>query len=75
MIYTRLAGRIPDEEELAAVEAIDKDLLYRDLKVLLDEIQDREEPKLAVPTDYSFVPFEVTENKFKEMYYRFKGDL
>lgn len=75
VIYTRLAGRIPDEEELAAVEVIDKDLLYRDLKILLDEIQDREEPELAVPTDYSFVPFEVTENRFKEMYYRFKGDL
>lgn len=75
VIYTRLAGRIPEEDELAVVEAVDKDLLYWDLKVLLDEKQDRAEPELSVEVDYSFIPFAETENRFLEIYYRLKGDL
>ena len=67
-IYEKYLGAPLTEEEAALVKTIDDDVLYYDLKFLLNEIQDREEPEMRVMPDHTVVPFAQVEEEYLRMY-------
>lgn len=73
LIYEKFLGSNLSEEETALVKSVDNDLLYYDLKVLLNEVLEIPEPQLQIQLNYAFVPFEVVEQTFLELFdqYRF----
>ena len=73
LIYEKFLGSNLSEEEAALVKSVDNDLLYYDLKVLLNEVLEIPEPQLQIQLNYAFVPFEVVEQTFLELFdqYRF----
>ena len=71
-IYEKYLGSPLSEEEQALVKTIDDDVLYYDLKMLLNEEQEREKPHLQVTPDYTVVPFEQVEQEYLSLYERWK---
>lgn len=73
LIYEKFFGSPLTEEETALVKRIDDDLLYYDLKELLNECSDGAEPELQIELNYDFVPFEQVEEIYLRLYeqYRF----
>lgn len=73
LIYEKFLGSILTAEESMLVKEIDNDLLYYDLKELLNEVLDVPVPKLHIELNYTFVPFEETERAYLEIFeeYRF----
>lgn len=67
-IYEKYLGAPLTAEEQALVKIIDDAMLYYDLKFLLNEIQDREEPNLRVELDYAVVPFSQVEEEYLRLY-------
>ena len=67
-IYERFLGSVLDEEEQRIVKKIDDDMLYYDLKVLLNEPSDKEAPQLQIELDYTVVPFEQVEQQYLAIY-------
>lgn len=72
LIYEKFLGSPLTEEEYALVKSVDNDLLYYDLKVLLNEIGDAPEPLLHIALNYNFVPFEQIEKNFLKLYDQYK---
>ena len=74
LIYEKFLGSPLNEEEKKLVKAIDNDLLYFDLKELLNEGSDSPEPSLHIKLSYEFVPFNQVEQAYLMLYhqYRFK---
>ena len=72
-IYEKYLGSLLSEEEQALVKAIDDDMLYYDLKMLLHEEQEREAPKLRIMLDYRVVPFEQVEEEYLRLYETLMG--
>lgn len=70
MIYERFLGSRLSEEEQRLVKAVDDDLLYYDLKVLLNEPSLAEAPVLKITLDYTVVPFEEVEVTYLRLYER-----
>lgn len=68
IIFEKYLGSSLTEEETVLVKEIDDDLLYYDLKILLNEPSDREAPELKITLDYTVVPFEQVENTYLELY-------
>lgn len=73
VIYEKYLGSSLTEKEQRIVKEIDDDMLYFDLKVLLNELSDRREPKMASRFSYDFVPFDKTERKYLELFKEFGG--
>lgn len=73
VIYEKYLGSSLTEKEQRIVKEIDDDMLYFDLKVLLNELSDRREPKMASRFSYDFVPFDKTEHKYLELFKEFGG--
>jgi len=69
-IYEKFLGSPLTEEDAALVKSVDNDLLYYDLKVLLDEVCSPAEPQLHIELNYEFVPFRQVEDHYLELYYR-----
>lgn len=71
MIYEKFLGYKLTEEEQKQVKAIDDDLLYFDLKVLLGETPAGSEPELKIELDYTVQPFEKTEEQYLKIYEKY----
>ena len=72
MIYEHFLGDKLTEEEQKQVKAIDDDLLYYDLKVLLNETPAGETPQLMIDLDYAVQAFEQVENTYLALYEKWK---
>lgn len=72
IIYQKYLGSALTPEEESIVKCIDDDMLYYDLKVLLNEPSDREAPQLKISLDYTVVPFEQTEQAYLTLYKKYK---
>ena len=68
LIYEKFLGSPLTAEEANLVKCIDNDLLYYDLKELLNELSDGNAPKLNIKLNYQFVPFEQVEATYLELY-------
>lgn len=69
MIYRKFLGSDLTEEEKTLVKRIDDDLLYYDLKELLNEISEGPAPELKISLDYQVVPFEAVEEEYLRLFY------
>ncbi|MDO4519323.1 MAG: hypothetical protein Q4B47_03355 [Eubacteriales bacterium] len=68
MIYIKYLGSDLTEEEQKLLRQVDDDVLYYDLKILLNEPSEKTEPEMKVPFTYQFVPFEQIEKEYMEMF-------
>ncbi|MBR5799350.1 MAG: hypothetical protein IKY23_04745 [Lachnospiraceae bacterium] len=75
MIYGKFLGEMLTEEEEMLLKQIDNDLLYYDLKVLLNEPTEGEAPKLHIPLNYEVLPFEQVERTYLELYEKWSAGL
>lgn len=71
LIYGKFLGSDLTDEERILVKQIDDDLLYYDLKYLLNEDMG-EEPELVTTPSYEVEPFSVVENHFLELYHTYR---
>ena len=71
-IYEKYLGYKLDEEEKILVKSIDNDLLYYDLKELLNECSGDAAPKLFISLNYEFLPFEQVEQTYLELYQQYR---
>lgn len=72
LIYEKFIGSTLTEEEARLVKNIDNDLLYYDLKELLNECSDNPAPELHIELNYDFVPFELVEQTYLALYQQYK---
>ena len=72
LIYEKFLGSPLTDEESALVKEIDNDLLYYDLKELLDEVLDVPAPELHIELKYDFVSFEVVEQTYLKLYEEYR---
>lgn len=68
LIYEKFLGSLPTDEEAKLIKQIDDDLLYFDLRELLDEAPEGEEPQIMVDLNYDVIPFEQAENEYLELF-------
>lgn len=68
IIYEKFLKTPLTQEEAFYVKEIDDDVLYYDLKILLDEVQEREAPEMAYPYVYSVQPFLEVEEDYLKLY-------
>lgn len=71
VIYGKYLGSSLTAEEESLVKKVDDDMLYFDLKILLNEPTDREEPKMWSEFSQEFIPFEVVEQQYLELFHHF----
>lgn len=72
LVYEKFLGSKLTEEEQKQVKAIDDDMLYYDLKVLLNEPSDKAQPQLKITLDYTVVPFEQVEESYLALYEKWR---
>ena len=72
LIYEKYLGSKLDEEEQKLVKSIDNDLLYYDLKELLNECSCDIAPKLLISLNYEFAPFEQVEQTYLGLYQQYR---
>lgn len=75
VIYQWFLGSTLSDEEQILLKEIDDDLLYYDLKELLNEPSEREAPKLHISLNYKFCPFEDVERRYLQLYYYYQGNV
>ncbi len=68
MIYEKFLDGQLTKDEQKQVKAIDDDLLYYDLKVLLNETPSGNAPELKINLDYTVVPFEQVEELYIRLF-------
>ena len=71
MIYQKYLGSVLTEEEQKLVKQIDDDLLYFDLRDLLNEPMETPEPRMQVTFTYTNQPFEEMERQYLELFDRY----
>lgn len=72
VIYTKFLGAPLEEAEKRLVKEIDDDMLYYDLKELLNEESEREAPKLEIVLDYQVQPFGWVEETYLQLFEKWK---
>lgn len=73
MIFEKFLGTALTREEEEKVKEIDKDTLYFDLRELLGEKMDREEPQMKYAFSYQVLPFETVEKEYLELFYSYRN--
>ncbi len=68
LIYEKYLGSPLTEEEQKLLKSVDNDLLYYDLKELLNECSGGSAPELHIELNYEFVTFELVEKAYLELY-------
>lgn len=68
MIYELFLGSTLTEKEKQIVKSIDDDLLYYDLKELLNETTDRQKPQLHISLCYDFILFSEVEKTYLKLF-------
>ncbi len=72
VVYGKFLGTPLTEEEQKIIKQIDDDMLYFDLRELLNEPQDKPEPEIHIELSYGFTPFEEVEQKYLELYEKWR---
>lgn len=72
LIYTRFLGSTLSEEEKALVKEVDDDLLYFDMRELLNVKQERTVPEIMTELEYFVQPFEMVEQEYISLYNTWK---
>ena len=72
VLYTKFLGTPLSEEEEKLIKEIDNELLWYDLKYLLDEELEERQPKLHVEPDYTVRAFSEVEKEYLEIFKRYK---
>ena len=72
LIYEKFLGSILTAEEQKLVKSVDNDLLYYDLKELLNESSGEPAPKLHIPLNYKPVPFAEVEQTYLALFETFQ---
>ena len=72
VVYGKFLGRTLTEEEQRIIRQIDDDMLFFDLRELLNEPQDKPEPEIHIELSYEFIPFEEVEQKYLELYEKWR---
>lgn len=72
LIYEKFLGSTLTAEEQELLKCIDNDLLYYDLKVLLNEISEGSAPDLKIELNYQVVPFAQVEQTYLELFDRYR---
>ena len=72
-IYEKYLGSRLNEEEQKMVKSIDNDLLYYDLKELLNEVSESSEPELLISLSYEFVSFAQVEQEYLNLFNSYFG--
>ena len=73
MIYERFLGSPLEEEECKLLKEVDDDMLYYDLKELLNETSEGSAPDLKIELNYDFVPFEQVEKTYLTLYQKWSN--
>ena len=73
VVYGKLLGSPLTEEEQKILKQIDDDMLYFDLRELLNEPQNGPEPEVHIEINYNFTPFDEVEKKYLDLYEKWKG--
>ena len=68
VIYTKFLGAPLTDEEAALVKQIDDDMLYFDLRLLLNEPSNESGPEMKSVFSYDVLPFETVEREYLELY-------
>ncbi|MBR1931400.1 MAG: hypothetical protein IJ833_08035 [Lachnospiraceae bacterium] len=68
VIYEKYLGTPLTGEEERQVKEIDDDMLYFDLRELLNEPQERPAPPMKTSFSYEVLPFETVEKHYLELY-------
>ncbi len=68
VIYEAFLGSALTEEEEKLVKIVDDDMLYFDMKVLLGEKLDREEPEMKSIFSQEYIPFIEIEEQYLELF-------
>lgn len=69
LIYEKFLGSDLNSDEQKLLKQIDNDLMFYDLRELLGENTDKEEPKINVSLCYDFVSFKDVEAEYLELFY------
>lgn len=72
VVYGKFLGTPLTEEEKKIIKQIDDDMLYFDLRELLNEPQNKPEPEIHIELNYEFTPFEMVEQKYLELYEKWR---
>lgn len=70
-VYTKYLGSPLTDEEMSLVKQIDDDMLYFDLKNLLNFDNLDEEPEMKTSFSQETEPFHVTEKKYLELFFKY----
>lgn len=68
VVYEKFLGSPLTEEEESLVKRIDDDMLYFDMKVLLGEKLDQDEPEMLSIFSQEYVPFIEVEEQYLEIF-------
>ena len=68
VIYEKYLGSPLTAQEAALVKEIDDDMLYYDLRELLNESRDAPAPVMKTSFSYEVLPFETVEARYLELY-------
>lgn len=71
VIYVKFLGSVLTEEEAAVVKGIDEDMLYFDLKYLLNEVPDGPKPVMRSGFSYRVCDFASVEKRYLELFEAF----
>ena len=72
IIYIKFLGSTLSKEEQLLVKQIDDDMLYYDLKYLLNETSDKNEPHIHINLNYEIIPFKQIEETYLELFHLYK---
>ena len=74
MIYEKFLGSTLSDEECRKIRSIDDDMLYFDLRDLLNLPVESPEPDVHIKPKYGFVPFEQVEREYLELYEKYGSE-
>ena len=72
VVYEKFLGSPLTDTEQKILKQIDDDMLYFDLRELLNEPQDGPEPEVHIEINYDFTPFDEVEKKYLDLYEKWK---
>lgn len=73
IIYTKYLGSVLSVEEAALVKEIDDDMLYYDLRELLNEPSSRPAPVMKTAFSYQVLPFHAVEQQYLSLFETYIG--
>lgn len=75
VIFEKYLGRALTEEEQVLVKTIDDDMLYYNMRDLLNELPDGPEPEMRSVFSQAFQPFEEVEAEYLALFHKYRSML